>query len=321
MPELNEASIFEALGVTQQSEGAKEQDTAKTAGQEPENQEGEGAKEQDVADPAAGNGTPKEENPEQEGEQTKGEGSKGGLTEEQRKEYAAQRRRQEQKEAVEKAVNDALEKERERAKAEWSEFFKKASLKNTLTQKPITTLEEFNAWAADFEAAKLQRDLQAGKLTQEGLEKVIEKSPVMQRMKEIMEREDAANKDRAAKAAQEKIDEEIKEIQKLDPNIKATADLLKMQNAREFYEYVKKGNNFVDAYYLANRDRLASQTAEAAKQQTMNAARSKEHLNATGTARGAGASSVPAEEMEIFKLLNPNATEAEIQAYYNKAKK
>lgn len=328
MPGLEEASIYEALGVTPQGEGAKEQEAAKPAEQEPAKPEGEGAKEQEIAAPAAGDGKPEGKSapegtsPAPEAEQKKeGEGSKEGLTEEQRKEYAAQRRRQEQQDAIDQAVNDALAKERERVKAEWAAFFEKANLKNTLTQKPITTLEEFNAWATDFEAAKLQRDLQAGKLTPEGLEQVIAKSPVMQRMKEITDREEAANRERDAAAAQAKIDAEIKEIQKLDPSIKETADLLKMPNAKEFYEYVKKGNTFLDAFYLANRERLAERTAEAAKQQTMNAARSKDHLSATGAVRGTGAASVPAEEMELFKLLNPNATEAEIQAYYNKTKK
>ena len=49
-------------------------------------------------------------------------------------------------------------------------------------------------------------------------------------------------------------------------------------------------------------------------------ARSKDHLQATGNARGAGAVSVPKDEMAMYRLLNPNATEAQIQAHYNKHK-
>lgn len=316
------------------------------AAQEPTTPTGEGAKEQEPATPAGEqrNGTPaqpaadagrapegttpaSDPAPAPEGQKAETEpqqdaSAKEGaaLTDEQRKEYAAQRRRQEQQDAINAAVNDALAREKERSKAEWADFFKKANLKNTLTQQPITNLEEFNDWAAAFEAAKLQRDLKAGKLTPEGLEKAISNNPVMQRMKEITERDEAARRERDMAAAKAKIDAELLEIQKLDPSIKDTHDLLTMPNAKEFYEYVKIGNSFIDAFYLANRERLAARTAEAAKQQTMNAARSKDHLNATGTARGAGASTVPAEEMEMFKLLNPNATDAEIQAYYNKTK-
>ena len=343
MPEMNEASIYDALGVSpaepQNGAGAKAQDPATPAPQDTTTPDEKGAKEQEIAAPAAQqrndsaaqpagnagrapegkNQEPKqpEQQPDKKPEQQPG---KQDLTEEQRKEFAAQRRRQEQQDAIDQAVNAAIAKEKERAKAEWEEFFKKANLKNTLTQQPITTLEEFNAWSKDFEAAKLRRDLQAGKLTPEALEQMIEKSPIMQKMEEITAREaetKRASEDAAAKA---KIDAEIQEIQKLDPSIKETADLLKMPNAKEFYEYVKKGNTFLDAYYLANRKKLEARTAEAAQQQALSAARSKEHLSPTGAAHGAGAASVPADEMELFKLLNPNATDAEIQAYYNKNK-
>ena len=33
-----------------------------------------------------------------------------------------------------------------------------------------------------------------------------------------------------------------------------------------------------------------------------------------------GAAAVPADEMALFRLINPGATDAEIQAYYNKQK-
>ena len=53
-------------------------------------------------------------------------------------------------------------------------------------------------------------------------------------------------------------------------------------------------------------------------QQALNNARGKDHLRSTGNAQGSGALSVPAEEMAMFRLFNPNATEAEIQKFYNK---
>lgn len=322
MPGMDEASIYEALGVTPTGEGAQEQEPATPAATEPTAPTGEGAKVQEPAEPASEGADPAPEGAEgqePEGEPTEGTGQQ--LTPEQRKENAAQRRRAEQQAAIDQAVNDALAQERERSKSEWTAFFEKANLKNTLTGQPIKTLEEFNTWAADFETAKLQRDLKAGKLTPEGLEKAISNSPVMQRMKEITERDEAARRESDMAAAKAKIDAELQEIHKLDPSISKTEDLLKMPKAKEFYEYVRKGNSFIDAFYLANRERLEEAAAEAAKQQTMNAARSKDHLHPAGTARGAGASTVPTEEMELFKLLNPEATEAEIQAYYNKSKK
>ena len=66
--------------------------------------------------------------------------------------------------------------------------------------------------------------------------------------------------------------------------------------------------------------RIAQQQAEAAKQQAMRNASSKDHLKGSGHARGAGASPVPADEMALFRKFNPDATEAEIQAFYNNYK-
>ncbi len=324
MAEMNEASIYEALGVTPAGEGEKGQEPAAPAATEPKEPTGEGAKAQEPAAPAPEGKEPTTQpTPDKPDGQPKAEDAKAPdqMTEEQRRDNAAQRRRQEQEAAIQQAVNAAVEQERARSKSEWDAFFKRANLKNTLTGAPISSLEEFQKWEADFKAAKLERDLKAGKLTPEALDDAIRSNPTVQQMQADAEQRKAEAEKAAAAESKAKIDAEIAEIHKLDPSINTTADLLKMPNAKEFYGYVQKGNSFIDAYYLANRARIEEQTAEAAKQQAMNAARSKDHLNATGTARGVGAVTVPADELELFKILNPGATEAEIQAYYNKSKK
>lgn len=322
MPDISTASIYEALGVTPPGEGGNEQAAAEPAAQGTQSEEG--GNEQGVAAPASESGgkpTAEEGNagPEKAGAgSTEGtEPATGSLSEDERRENAAKRRREEQQQAI----NEALEQERERSKGEWASFFAKANLKNTLTGQPITTREEFNSWHEAYSAKKLERDLKAGKLTQEGLNAAISENPTIKKLQENMEREAETAKRNSAAEARARIDAELKEIHELDPSINTTADLLKMPNAKEFYEYVRKGNSFVDAFYLVNRKKMAEQTAEAAKQQAMNAARSKDHLNATGNSRGAGGSSIPAEEMEIYKLLNPDATNEEIQAYHNKRRK
>lgn len=317
MAEMNEASIYEALGVTPKGEGEQAQGTADPAAAEPETA-GEGAKEQEPAEPAPEG---KEPAAEETGEEPGQQGAKEPLTEAQRRENAAQRRRQEQEAAIAQAVKAALEEERARAKSEWDAFFKKANLKNTITGAPITTQEEFSKWEADYSAARLERDLKAGRLTPEALDEAIRKNPTIVKMQESQERKEAEAEKAASAETKAKIEAEIAEIHKLDPSISTMEDLLKMPNAKAFYEYVQRGNTFLDAYRLVNREKLEAQIAEAARQQAMSAARSKDHMTATGAARGAGAASVPADEMEMFRLFNPNASEAEIQAYYNKSKK
>ena len=331
MAEFTEQQVYEALGL-----GAKEQEPADPA---PSNQEPEpqaepitgGAKEQKPAAPASqeepvAQEEPEETPPAQEPEGGAGEEpaqqlpdkGAGQLTEEQRKENAARRRREETQAAIDKAVQDAVKAEQDRSKAEMDAFFAAAALKNTITGKPITNMEEFNEWKQAFDAAKMQRDLKAGKLTPEGLQKMIEQTPAIKQIQQIAQKQAEAAKQQSEAAAKARMEAEIQEIHKLDPTINDVKDLLKMPTAKEFYALVKKGNSFLDAFRLANYDRLTAAAAEAAKQQAMNNARSKDHLTGASPQRGQGTVPVPADEMAMFRAINPGATDAEIQAYYNK---
>ena len=112
-----------------------------------------------------------------------------------------------------------------------------------------------------------------------------------------------------------KVDEQLKEIGKLNPNIRELKDLAAMETYPKFYELVKKGNTLVDAYRLANFEALTSSAAAA-----LNNLQGKQHMGQTKE-RGAGAVSVPAEVKEMYRALNPGATDAEIQAHYNRSHK
>ena len=337
MADFTEQQVFDALGLGEQEQEAAapapggdtapETNEAERTHQEAPADGAGGEQEQDPAAPAPGGGDTDPESGEP-GEQEKdggkpaaeGTGKKQPMTEEQRKEAAAQRRRAETQAAIDKAVEEAVKAEKDRSKAEMDAFFAAAALKNTITGKPITNMEEFNAWKQAFEAAKLQKDLKAGRLTPEALQKVIEQTPAMQQVQQMVQRQDEQQRQQAQEAAQVRVDQEIAEIHKLDPSINTVKDLLTMPKAKEFYALVKKGNSFLDAFRLANFETLTAKRADAARQQAMNNARSKDHLTATGSQRGAGAAQVPPDEMAMFRLLNPGATDAEIQAYYNKQK-
>lgn len=323
---LDEAKYYEALGLTPPEEQETDQ-----AGQEGGQQAGEdGAQErqpeqksqqeqESAAEPEGGSETGEDEQREpgaEGGTENTGEGRE--QTAEQRRENAARRRREEIRATVDRAVQEALTAERERNQKELEDLFAAAGIKNTKTGAPIKTMEEFNAWKAEFAEQKLQNDLKAGKLTQEGLNAAISQHPAIRKAQEVIQREEQARQDREAAEAQTRIEAELAEIRKMDPTINEVADLLKMPNAKEFYEKVKKGYSFLDAFYLVNRERLAEQTAAAAREQAASNARGKDHLKGTGGTRGAGAMSVPPEEMRIFRAMMPDASDAEIQAYYNK---
>ena len=237
-----------------------------------------------------------------------------------RREQAAARRRREQQEAVERAVADARAEEQRRHADELKDFFAAAGLRNTMTGEPITTMEEFRTWQRAYDAQKLEDDLNAGKLTQETLDRAISNNPIVRKAQEVIRASEEAKRQSELAAAQARAEAEIAEINRLDPEAKLerVEDLLKMDNAKEFYDFVKKGNSFVDAYKLANYDRLAARRAEAAKQQALSNARSKDHLTGAGVSRGSGSVSVPQDQMRLFRMMNPGASEDEIRRYYNK---
>jgi hypothetical protein len=83
---------------------------------------------------------------------------------------------------------------------------------------------------------------------------------------------------------------------------------------------VKRGNTLADAYRLANFEALTSSTAAATRQAAINSMQGKQHMGQTKE-RGTGAVSVPADVKEMYRALNPGATDAEIQAHYNRSKR
>lgn len=328
MPPITEAKLFEAFGLTPpQGEGAKEQGIAAPAAEGIQADPEEGAQGQEFAEPADQTARPAEEpaadqDPETEGADPAAEepAGKKTLTPEERRANAARRRQKEQQEAIDRAVAEARRAEQEKQQAMLQDVFARAGLKDNATGKPITSLEEFNQWHKAFTDGQLQKELKAGKLTKESLEQLIEQHPAVQQAKQLMEQGQTAQRQQQEAADKARIDGELKEISAMDPSIRSVADLLNMPTADKFREYVAKGLGFKDAFYLANRESLEQARAAAARQQAMNNQRGKEHLIATGNPRGGGADAVPSDQMRLFRMLNPNATEQEIQNYYNKYK-
>ena len=328
MAEFTEQQVYEALGL-----GAQAQEPAEPAAQ---TSEPEGAQVQEPAAPAEGVQQPAEgtkteptavadapDDPEDDAAAGTKEG-KQPLTTEQRRENAAKRRKQEltrQQEAINQAVQAAVRQEQDKHEGILKEFFAKAGLKNTITGEPITNMEQFNDWNQQFNDAKLQRDLKAGKLTPEGLATAIGNHPIVKQAQQLVNQDAAAKQEQQAAAAKAKIEGEIAEIHKLDESIGSLEDLVKAPYWPELYAMTKRGYTIKDAHFLLNYDRLEKAKIDAAKQQTMNNTRGKDHMTATAAPRGAGSISVPAADLAMFRQFNPDATDAEIQAYYNKYKK
>ena len=128
-----------------------------------------------------------------------------------------------------------------------------------------------------------------------------------------------AQRDKVLELTIEELDLSVRSFNCLKrAGINTVEDLLSMPGAKAFYDLVRKGNSFLDAYRLANFDRLTTARAEAARQQALNNARGKDHLTGTGTPQGTGAATVPPDVKAEYLAFNPDATDAEIQKHYNR---
>lgn len=312
--ELTEERYYEAFGLEMPA-GEKEQEPAEPE----ENAESVGEQEQEPAEPA------EEPAPE---ENEGAEEKPAEMSAEQRRENAARRRQQEQEAAINKAVEDALKAEREKNASTMQKFFREAGMKNTLTGESIENIEQFQAWREKMQEQQLERELSAGKLTKEGLNAAIGTHPAVIEAQKILERtkqqqEEAAANAKAQREAEDKkrIEQELANIHKMDASIKTVADLLSMPNADAFREKVNRGYSFEDAFIIVNRERIGKAQAQAAQDAAMTKMRGKDHMVPAAGAKGKGASTVPSDEMALFRMFNPKATEADIIEYYNKYKK
>ena len=326
--EFTEAKLYEAFGLTPTEQGAQVQETADPAA-ETNNDPGNGAGEQEAGEPAeqerdtetgdetepdADSDDPEEADPQTDEAAGK---DKQPLTPEQRRANAARRRAQEQQEATQKAVDAAVQAEQLKSKQMLEQVLALAGIKDTSTGADITTFEDFQKWSKEVADARMQKDLKAGKLTRDMLDQLISAHPAVQQAQQIQVQAQEQQAQQRAEAERTRIAEQIAKIGELNPAVKSLGDILAMETAPAFRQNVEKGMDFYDAYRLANMDAMAEDKARRAVQAAQDKSRGKEHLRATGNARGSGAASVPHDQMKLYRMMNPNMTDAQIQAHYN----
>ena len=217
---------------------------------------------------------------------------------------------------MEKARTDAQEE----ARRTIDEAFRNSGLVNPYTKQPITSKAEYDEYRQRFDAERKARVLKKSGMSDEEFNAFVNDLPEVKQAKEAQAAAERAQQEANEAQARVKVDEQLKEIGKLNPNIRELKDLAAMETYPKFYELVKKGNTLVDAYRLANFEALTSSASAATRQAALNNLQGKQHMGQTKE-RGAGAVSVPAEVKEMYRALNPGATDAEIQAHYNRSHK
>ena len=264
--------------------------------------------EQEIADPA-------ESDTEESGTEETSEGGKGEQSREENARYAAARRKAEAERDA--AVAQAKADAQAEAQKTIDEAFRNMGLYDPYTKKPITNKAEYDAYKQKIDIEKKTRVAKASGMSEAEFDEFVSELPEVKAAREKQAQAEEAMKQAQAAQAQVKIGEQISEIAKFDPSIKSLDDLKKMDNYSEFYEHVKRGNTLVDAYKLVNFDKLTQASANGAKQAAINAINGKSHLEKT-SGRGTGSATVPADIADAYRMLNPNATDAEIQKHYNK---
>ena len=240
--------------------------------------------------------------------------------------FAEMRRKRETEEAIQKALREQEAKNRE----EWQKFFAASGMKDA-NGNPITSREQYEAAQQDQKMREVANNLKRGTLKPEDLQTMIRHE-----MAEKTATNETLNNSSEGQAGQKQITQpennvteetilrELEEISKLDPTVRSLEDILSLETGRDFAAEVKRGASFLKAFKIANFDRLQQkqreESASRAKQAAINSQRGKEHLNPS-TSKGSGSVPVPAEELALYRRLNPKATDAEISAHYNKTVK
>ena len=209
----------------------------------------------------------------------------------------------------------AIAQAKEDAQKQVDEFFKNSGLMNPYTGQPITTRAEYEAYRERFEADQKAKLMEKAGITQEEFQAFVQGLPEVRAARQAKAEAEAAARQAREQEAKARVDEQLRQIQAIDPTIKELGDLAKLDTYPKLYDMVKRGYSILDAYRLANYDTLTQRAAEASRKAAINSVQSKQHLKATES-RGGGAIPVPDSVLEEYRALNPGATKEEIQKHY-----
>lgn len=261
----------------------------------------QGAEEQEAAAPAV------EET--EESEQPQAEAPEQEPKTDRDAQFAAARRK------AEAERDAAIAQAKEDAQKQVDEFFKTSGLMNPYTGQPITTRAEYEAYRERFEADQKAKLMEKAGITQEEFQAFVQGLPEVRAARQAKDEAEAAARQAREQEAKARVDEQLRQIQAIDPTVKELGDLAKLDTYPKLYDMVKRGYSILDAYRLANYDTLTQRAAEASRKAAINSVQSKQHLKATES-RGGGAIPVPDSVLEEYRVLNPGATKEEIQKHY-----
>ena len=241
-----------------------------------------------------------------------------GKTEEDSK-FAEARRKAEADKKL--AVTQAREEAEKQASQRIFETLKRMNIVDPDDGSVIDSVEKLEAWEKKAYDRKVNASFEQAGIDKDAITALIGQHPDVVRAKEAAERFQAAEKTAKESEAKARLENELSEIRKLDPNIKTFSDLTNHPAYDRIYKRVSENRlSILDAFRLEAQAQLIETAQKQAAQEVMSKASSKAHL-APLEGRGEGALSVPRDIMAQYKLFNPNMSEAEITKHYNKQMK
>ena len=214
---------------------------------------------------------------------------------------------------AEKKAREDFEKQQAKIDSEYAEKFK--GITNPETGKPILSARDYIEAVEADKRVKVKADMENAGLDPSILEQLIAENPLVKQAQEFM------TKVQQEKAEQE-LQADIKEISKFDSTIKSKDDLVKLENFEDIVKLVEKGNSLVEAYKLANFDKLVSKKQSAAEQAAINQAKSKSHLQKTGgVADTSSLVDIPESEIGEWRKFFPELSASQLKEKYNKQMK
>lgn len=298
--EINYGAVFD-VEVPETTTGAEETEAAEPSENDTTTAAAQGAEEQEAAAPAV------EET--EESEQPQAEAPEQEPKTDRDAQFAAARRK------AEAERDAAIARAKEDAQKQVDEFFRNSGLMNPYTGQPITTRAEYEAYRERFEADQKAKLMEKAGITQEEFQAFVQGLPEVRAARQAKAEAEAAARQAREQEAKARVDEQLRQIQAIDPTVKELGDLAKLDTYPKLYDMVKRGYSILDAYRLANYDTLTQRAAEASRKAAINSVQSKQHLKATES-RGGGAIPVPDSVLEEYRVLNPGATKEEIQKHY-----
>ena len=180
-----------------------------------------------------------------------------------------------------------------------------------VTGQPITNVSDYLDALQIQQRQASEQELQEKGVDPQIIDRMIATNPVVMQAQQVIEQSKQTE-------AVSRIQREIAELSKYDPNINTFEDLANLPNYPEMVKFVAMTGgqgSIVDAYKMLNFDSFMNHTGEAARQKAINQMRGKEHLSTQpGTATEDDLVEVPAEIMSRWK--EEGKTEKQIRDLY-----